>query len=385
MERVLLVFGGESYEHDISIVTASQIFNKTRLKEIELIPLYVSKTNRYYIYNCENFIIKDFSDFCEQKHNKKFKEVVFVFGEKGKLFYKSRFGLRECLKSNIAIFACHGGMGENGQLVSFFEQMGIFSSAGSCDGLAVTMNKLLFKNIMKGAKLPVVSGFFINKKDYDLCIEKIDKRLSYLKFPVVIKPCSGGSSIGLFVAKDIKEFNDKILSAFEFDECVIVERFISGAREFNIAILGDSNNYLISAIDEPIKISEVLSFEDKYFSGDKMKDGSSKLEMSMSSQKRKFPADIPEDLSQKIKLIAKDVFLLLNLSGVVRIDFLYDEKTNKIYICEVNSIPGSLAFYFFERGKVLINDFVEKLIDLAQSKLENQSKIKIDFATQILN
>lgn len=383
MENVLLIFGGESYEHDISIVTASQIFNKTRLENFNLIPLYITKNNRFFVYRNTKFCLSDFSNFSEAKSSKCFKEVVFVSGEKEKLFAKSIFGLKEFLSANIAIFACHGGDGENGNWVSYFEKQGIYSSAGSIDGLAVSMNKILFKNVMKSLKIPVVSGVVIDKNKYEQDVEKFKSKLKFLKFPIILKPCFGGSSIGLFVVKNKDEFEEKLLQAFEFDDFVLVEKFISKAREFNIAVLGDRNEYLVSEIDEPLKISEVLSFEDKYFSSSK---SSGKIKTGgMSNQKRNFPANIEEELKIKIKKIAGRVFENLNLSGVVRIDFLYDELKNQLFVCEVNAIPGSLSYYFFERGKVLINDFVLKLIEISKNKLNSKSSIKQEFITKILD
>ena len=382
MENVLLVFGGRSYEHDISIVTASQISSKTRLENVNLVPIYISKENRFFVYQEDRFTLSDFANFSENKPSKKFKEVVFVSGEKGKLFSKSLFGLKEYLSTNLAIIACHGGDGENGRLVSFLESHGIFSSSGGADGLAVAMNKMLFKNVMKANKIPVVSGFEINKDIYGTSRKIYDYRIKFLQFPVVIKPANGGSSIGLFVAENKNDFEKKIMQAFEFDDNVVVEKFISGAREFNVAVMGDFERCLVSEVDEPLKVGEVLSFEDKYLSGGKS--GKGLKDSSMASQLRKFPADISDGLKEKIRGYAKQVFILLKLSGVARIDFLFDEVKGKVYVCEVNSVPGSLAYYFFSRGKVLINDFVERLIDIARIKSEQSDNFNSQFVTNVL-
>lgn len=384
MENVLLMFGGMSYEHDISIVTASQVFNKTRLENYQLVPIYISKNNRFYVYKSEKFELGDFVDFEKKSNSKKFKEIAFVSGENGKLFLKSLFGLKELLSANYAIIACHGGDGENGRLEAFLEKFGIFSSAGSIEGLEICMNKALFKTIMRGQKLKVVSGFVVNETLYRENYQIYEPRFKFMKFPVVLKPVKGGSSIGLFVAKSKEEFNEMIMSAFEFDEDILVEKFISGAREFNVAVVGDKDSYEVSEVDEPLKLSEILSFEDKYLSGEKNVKGE-KSNNSMISQKKNFPAKISDELRDRLRGVAKDVFVALNLSGVVRIDFLYDENTGKIYICEVNAVPGSLSYYFFEQGKVLINDFVLKLINIAKKKSDENNKIKIDYATKILS
>ena len=385
MKNVLLVFGGLSYEHDISIVTASQIFNKTKLDDYKLIPLYISKDGKYFVYRSNEFSISDFK--CPDNLNKKkFTEVVFISSEKNIMFSKGKLGLKEYLKVNLAIFACHGGRGENGGYVSVFESYGIKSSAGNTDALGICMNKYLFKQTMIGLKIPAVYGMIITKFGYEKNKNTLLSKISKLKFPLVLKPNNGGSSIGLFIVTNADELDSKLAEAFEFDSEVIVEKFISVAREFNVAILGDRNCYEISEIDEPIKKHEILSFADKYLSDDNSKFNKidKSLKNSMASSVRKFPADIDAELSLRIKKIAVKIFESLNLRGVVRIDFLFDEKNGKLYVCEVNAIPGSLSFYFFSKNEILINNFTAKLIKIAENSKGLDEQINREFITDII-
>lgn len=387
MKNVLLVFGGMSYEHDISVVTASQIFNKTKSEKFKLIPLYISRENKMFLYESKVFDIKEFSQNSFSSKNKRFKEVSFVSAEKNRLFQKSVFGLKECLFVENAIIACHGGCGENGKLISLFENMGIKCSSGNFDALAVCMNKYLFKQVMKGVGVPIVSGYKLSKLDY-LCEEyknKLFLRLRFMRFPVVIKPCNGGSSIGLFVAESYDDFDAKVKEAFEFDDVLIIEKYVSNAREFNVAIIGTSSEFEVSEIDEPLKNNDVLSFADKYLSGGKSSKKLAGTENSMVSQKRRFPADISEELREKIRQTASKIFKNLKLAGVVRIDFLFNEETNKLYVCEVNSVPGSLAYYFFEGNKIVLNNFVEKLLKISEVTWNDRLKINNEFVTNILD
>lgn len=383
MKNVLLVFGGKSYEHDISVVTAAQIFNRNTLENIKLVPLYVSRDNRFFVYKPDKMDIKDFSLANFKSNAKVFKEVVFVSGEKETLFAKTRFGLKEFLKTDLAVFACHGSAGENGKLVSFLETYGIFSSAGNSLALAICMNKFIFKKQMKGIKVPVVKGFLIKKDLYLKDIENYKYHLQFLKFPVILKSNNGGSSIGVFVVDKKEEFDTALKSAFEFDNEVLVEQFIENAREFNVAVIGNDKEFIVSDIDEPLKAHEVLSFADKYLS-DSGKIKGSKTN-SMAYQQRKLPADIPTKLEDEIKFIASKVFSLLSLQGVVRIDFLFDEQKNKVYVCEVNAIPGSLAYYFFKENMVRSNDLVDRLVRIAESSKQNAENINDDFYPNILD
>ena len=365
MKNVLLVFGGKSYEHDISVVTAMQIFKKARLKDINLVLLYVSRNEKCFVCDSRRVKLADFSIKNFNEKNKGFKEVCFVSSEKKKLYLKTRFGLREYLVCDSAIIACHGGDGENGRLVTFLEKQGIVCSAGDSQALSICMDKFMFKSVMRGVKLPIVSGFCIKRDEYLKNEEVVQSYFKYYSFPLVIKACSGGSSIGVFVARNKEEFEEKIKQAFEFDERVVVEKFIDKAREFNVAVIGDKNKQQVSEVDEPIKGNEILTFADKYL-GSNEKGG--KTKGGMESLKKKFPADISIELSVKLKDLAIHVFRTLGLKGIVRIDFLYDEKNDKVYICEVNAVPGSLAYYFFAKNRVVTNSLIERLVEIAHSE-----------------
>ena len=384
MKNVLMVFGGMSYEHEISIVTASQIYNKTMIDDVKIIPLYLTVDNAFYVYNSKKFDIADFSKNKLDLTSKKFKEVRFVSGEKRKLFEKTRFGLKEYIQIENIIFACHGGVGENGELVSYFKNLGFKVGAGSFDALAICMNKFLFKQVMKGLKIPVVSGFKITKIDFENGFESCLTKIKFLKFPVVIKSNSGGSSIGLFVVNTRKEFSKTIKDAFEFDEEVLIEEYKENTREFNVAVIGSGKSYIVSEIDEPIKENDILTFADKYLSQDGKGFKKNPCKGAMSSSLRNFPAKIDNDLKLKIQGIARKIFCNLNLSGVVRIDFLYQAEKGKLYVCEVNAIPGSLAYYFFDENLVSCNDLVKKLIDVSEINYQKNLVIKPEYFTNIL-
>jgi len=210
MKNVLLVFGGKSYEHDISVVTAMQIYKKARLKDINLVLFYVSRQDEFFVCDSKKAKLVDFSLKNFNKKNKAFKGVCFVSNEKKKLFLKTRFGLKEFLTCDSAIIACHGGDGENGRLVTFLEKQGIVCSAGNSKALSFCMDKFMFKSLMRGLKLPIVSGFCISKDDYLNDKIKLEDYFKFYKFPLVIKANSGGSSIGVFIVEDIDDFNDKI-------------------------------------------------------------------------------------------------------------------------------------------------------------------------------
>lgn len=386
MKDVLLVFGGKSYEHEISVVTASQIYNRTNLEEIKLVPLYVSREGKFFVYTEKKMDVRDFCKSNNFEKCKKFKEVAFVSGENNRLFIKSRLGLKEWILTETAIFACHGSDGENGKLVALFESFGIACSAGRFDALSVCMNKFLFKQVMKGLGVPTIPGFKVDKLIYENHREYYSAKFKFLHFPVILKVNNGGSSIGVFVASSKEEFLSKLNEAFEFDCEVLVENFVENTREFNVAVMGTSDEFAVSEVDEPIKESELLSFADKYRSGKKgSKKSCGKSDCSMVGQTRKFPAEISKNLDSRLKELAGRIFCKLGLSGVVRIDFLFDEKQDKIFVCEVNSIPGSLAYYFFDDCRVSANSLVLKLVDIAHKNFKRTCYFNTEFIADILD
>ena len=321
MKNILLVFGGKSYEHDISVVTASQIYNKTKIQDVNLVPFYISREGEYFVYESKKFVLSDFSKKGFSGTGKKFRQVCFISGENNKIFVKSFLGLKQYMDCEFAIFACHGASGENGKLVSVFESVNIYSSAGSFDALAICMNKFLFKQVMRGLKIPVVQGFKVTENEFKNEFEKVLNKAKKLNFPVVIKSNSGGSSIGLFISEDEDDFSRDLESAFEFDGEVVIEKFIGNAREFNVAVLGGHDKFEVSQVDEPVKTHEILSFADKYLTGSKTKFGKLKPSKSnsMASQLRNFPAIISEELTEQLRNYALKIFTYLGLTGVVRV------------------------------------------------------------------
>lgn len=385
MKNVLLVFGGKSYEHDISVVTASQIFNKSLLEDIKLVPIYLTLENEFFLYLEKKFNVKDFSINSFKNNKKKFKKIAFVSGENNKVFMKTRLGLKEYISVDDIIFACHGGIGENGKLSAYFNMLGFGTSAGNFSALSICMDKYLFKQVMKGLKVPVVTGVKISKTEFEENIENVILKTKYLGFPVVVKPNNGGSSIGLFIAQNKSELINNLKSAFEFDNEILVEKYIRDTREFNIALVGTSENFILSRLDEPLKQNDVLTFADKYLNETNTKGKFGNKTGSMSGLVRKENINLSEHLCLKMKKIAEKIFKCLGLFGIVRIDFLLDTKSNKIYVCEVNTIPGSLAYYFFDENKITTNALIKKLIEIAEINRQDLLNFNKELLINILD
>ena len=204
--------------------------------------------------------------------------------------------------------------------------------------------------------------------------KKINKVLNNFKFPLIIKPNTLGSSIGIEIVNEKEEFIGKLSKALKYDESVIVEAKLTNFTEYNIACYKEKNKQILSSIEEVTSNNEYLTFDDKY------KDTGTK---NKKENNRIIPADINEELLEEIHSTTNLIYKNLNFKGVIRIDYLFDKETNKLYFNEVNTIPGSLAFYLFK--DLEFKTLLDKLIKEAILTKANNDLLINSFKTNILD
>ena len=232
-----------------------------------------------------------------------------IFLKDGAICRHTVFGKTKGEKIECAIFCCHGGSGENGKLEAMFELSNIAVSAGSTLALGLSMDKWCTKLVAANLGIDCISGVLVkaHQKRSDM-IERIESTINY---PVIVKPNSCGSSIGIEIANNIEELSRALDVAFEFDTAVIVEKAIKNFDEFNCAVLGDVENFVVSDVDKPIKQNKILTFADKYLSCGK-KEG-------MKKQPRQLPAKIAQKLTEQIKDWSKKIFVEFGFYPLCRI------------------------------------------------------------------
>lgn len=247
------------------------------------------------------------------------------------------------------------------------------------------MDKYVFKCILKQNNIPVLDCKYYTLNDYNnnlkAIINEIEKEFDY---PVIIKPANLGSSIGIQIAKDTQKLEESIINAFSYSNKIIIEKAITNLKEVNCSVLGDYENAQASECEEPIKTDDILSFNDKYISGGKK--GSSKLnEKSMNSGILKLPADIDRKMKNAIQEYSIKTFKALGCCGVARIDVLIDIDTNKIYVNEINTIPGCLSFHLWRATKMNYKDLLDNLIELSLKRNREEENITFSFNSNILS
>ncbi|MBP3431581.1 MAG: D-alanine--D-alanine ligase [Clostridia bacterium] len=347
-EKIMIVFGGKSVEHDISIITALQVI-RVLPERYEFLPVYIDKKGKWWIAdNLED--VEIYSNF-DKKATKK-KQVTFVLGENVLLSKKhNKFAFES--KVDGVLNCCHGNIGEDGCVQGLCKICNLAQTSAGLLSSAVCMDKAVMKDVLKanGVKTPeyvVCDDFSYEKKD----------ALKKIKFPLIIKPANLGSSIAISVCKNEEEFDAAVELAFKFDRKIVVEKLVENLREFNCACFLYKGEYFVSAVNEVTNKGEIFSFDDKYLSqGGKTQEAS-------------------KSLSAKIKKMTEKAYKILGCSGVVRIDFLFDEKAETLFVNEANTIPGSLAFYLFK--DIPFKELVNALIDESFVELRiEESLIKI--------
>lgn len=372
-----VIFGGRSVEHEVSIISAIQAVNALDKAKYSIVPIYITKEGTWHtgevLLEIENY--KDINKLLS-----KCKKILISINSDENIIlnYSSSIFRKGIIdRIDVAFPIIHGTHGEDGSLQGLFEIMKI--PYVGCDVLssAIGMNKIVTKKMLKSANLPIVDYiWFYSKewlKDRESVIGRIEKEL---KYPVIVKPAALGSSIGVTKANNRNELEDAFDIARNFCNQLLVEEMISNLKEINCSVLGDYENVEVSVCEEPISSSDILSFQDKYLG--------SKNSKGMSGALRKIPADIPQSMSDLIQDMAKQTFLLLNCHGVVRVDFLIDKGINKIFVNEINTIPGSLSFYLWEASGKSFTDLTTKLIELALKRKREKDNLIFSYDANIL-
>jgi len=370
-KKVLIMFGGVSAEHEVSIITGLQVVEAIDRSAYETYVIYVSKDGELqYLHNLVSR--KDWITAPRKKAS---------FGKDKDGGYVSLGGFPEKkVYPYASYFAFHGGTGEAGPWQGVMEALAIPFTSPSMEASVIAMNKEITKALAEKFGIKTVSGesYFANdiKKDPKEIVKKI---LAKHQFPLIIKPAHFGSSIGIGIAKSETELEMKLLESAHVDREILVEEYIGDKVDYNSAIKKINGEIVVSEIERPLTDDEVLSFADKYKKGGKKSGGEG-----MATLSRELPAKLPMELKERIRATAKEVYRACRLKGMVRIDFLYSAKSDTLYLNEVNPIPGSMAFYLWEASGELFEDQITELLEEAVRAHEESKSFIYDYHTDIV-
>lgn len=369
--NLAVIFGAKSAEHEVSIVTTFQAWEWIDKKKYNPFLIYIDQNNSAYF--CPHLKKGGYKDFIKRVLEQN-TGVNFV---KGGIEISKGILLKKKLKIDVALLTMHGLYGEDGKIQGMLDFFDIPYTGSGVLGSALGMDKVLMKEVFEKLGLKVVKYFWFYdveyKKDKSLIFKRVDKELGY---PVFVKPTNCGSSVGIRKVKNKKMLDEAIKQAAKFDHKILIEEGISGAKDINCSILGGYDPE-VSVCEEVLTDEEFLSFEEKYLKGGKTK--------GMLGLSRVVPAPIPDRVTKEIQRQAKMVFKELGCWGVARMDFLYQPKSRTIYPNEINTIPGSLAFYLWKASGLDPSSLIDKLVSLALERKKQQDSLNLIFRSRILD
>lgn len=386
--KVAVLFGGKSVEHEVSVISGIQAIMAMDKEKYEIIPAYLTKENDMYI----GPDIGDIAAYKDIKGLLARSNRVVAVREGGRVrlvqYPHKTFGGMKPVDVDIAFPIVHGTNVEDGALQGFIKTLGIPFVGCDVMSSAVCMDKYVSKAVLKDAGVPVLDAKVYTLADYAELEGMMDDVEKVFGYPVIVKPINLGSSVGIGVAADRGELMEAFDDAFAYASRVLVEHAISKLREINCSVLGDENEAMASECEEPISSDRILSYEDKYVNGGGGKKtgakGSGSKGAGMANLSRIIPAELSPEKREDIRDLAVKSFKALGCNGVARIDFMIDEETGKLYFNEINSIPGSLAFYLWEPVGVPYSELLDRMIELALKRARIEDSLTFTFDTNIL-
>ena len=377
-----VIYGSRTCEHEVSIISAVQLMRAADRQRYDVIPIYISKQGEWYTGDA----LMDISAYTPFDPGRKgvIRVNLDVTAGSGALMAtrpgKGLFGHPTqvvAARLEVCVIVMHGLNGEDGTLQGMLELANLPYTSTGVAGSAIGMDKIMMKQFFRGAgDLPVLPDCWFTRSMWEKDREAVLDEAEKLGYPVFVKPANLGSSIGVSRADDREGLIDSLELAFDYDRRVLVEKGLDKPIELNCSVLGYDDEVEASPIEMPISAEKFLDFKEKYLAS-----GGSK---GMASLHRILPAPIPDELKDRIQELSRRIFRMLDCKGVVRIDYMWDRNSDNIYITEINTIPGSLAFYLWENAGVKYTRLIDRLVDCARKAHEDKNLRNYAFTSDIL-
>lgn len=403
--KVGVFFGGNSVEHEISVITMNQAISSLDPEKYEIVPIYIAKNGVMYTGDdlLDLYSFRDMDVLLKRCY-----KVAVVNDGKGVKVVRTPapwIGKRVLNTIDVAFPIVHGTNCEDGTIAGFVTLLGIPFVGPDIVASSIGMDKILQKKILRQSGISVVDFVPFYSVEYIKDEEKILKEIEEkLEYPVIVKPGNLGSSVGIRKAKNKVELEEAIEFAMEFADRIIVEKAIENLKEINCSVIGNLTETEPSICEEPFFSDEILSYTDKYIGdgkssggtissgkGTSVKFGGQKSGMKGGAKggntqfaNKKIPADISDEKTKEIQNLAQEVFKVLGCSGVSRIDFLIDTKTDKVYVNEINTIPGALSYYLWEATGKSFEKELDEIIEIAIKRHRDKEKLTFSYDQNIL-
>ncbi|MGA7160381.1 MAG: D-alanine--D-alanine ligase family protein [Bacteroidota bacterium] len=358
--RVGVLFGGRSAEHEVSLVSASSIIDALDREKYDVFPIGISPEGRWLSSRDAIKLLKDKSPVESLPEH-----LILPDPSKQGLVKINTSGESEIQTIDVVFPVLHGTFGEDGTVQGLLELADVPYVGAGVLGSAVGMDKMIQKQVLEAAKIRVAQGFSFLISEFEEDQKKVMLRVEEeLQYPCFVKPSNTGSSIGISKAHDRQEFIDAVVLAGHYGRKIIVEKSIEKAREIECGVIGNDKPEA-SVLGEIIPSNEFYDYDAKYVDG---------------KSTSIIPADIPKWATRKIQYIACKAFKVLDCSGMARVDFLVQGNGTKIFLNEINTIPGFTSISMFpklwEASGLSYPDLLDKLIQLAIERHRAKSTLK---------
>jgi D-alanine-D-alanine ligase len=387
-KTVAVLFGGRSVEHEVSVITGHQIMDALKAAGNRVLPIYVAKDGDWYagesLHN-----LKLFTDPAgvptsaggvarvSLSPDRSIRQLVIHPNSRQGLFRKP-----PQLWADVFFPCLHGSFGEDGSLQGLFELADVPYVGAGVAASAIAMDKTLTKLICRSVDIPVLDCAVVSRSEWGQAAAAVLERIEpFCAYPLIVKPVCLGSSIGVRRCHDRAALHEAIATGLILDERILVEPALTDFIEINCAVMGPPEQ--ASVCEQPVTSDAVLTFDAKYKRGGKGAKQAGKPE-GMAALERIIPAPISPELAQRVQHLAVRAFRAIGAAGTSRIDFLYRAHGEALYLNEINSIPGSLAFYLWEATGIPFDELVGKLITIAEQRHHERSRTQFSFEVNLL-
>lgn len=348
--KIGVIFGGKSLEHELSIITALQAMEYIDTDKYEVVPIYITKDLVWYSSGCLRYI----DSFNNYNLIEKYARKVNLINKDGRFILQTT-GLikRELTELHLVIPMVHGSGVEDGSIQGYLEMVGIPYVSNNLCSSAICQDKVFTKQLLEFNELPTVKYVWFYDNEYNKNKEVLFKKIDKLDYPLIVKPATLGSSIGIRTVHQKEELDTIIKEVLKYDRKIVIEEKLENMSEYNISILKTNDKLFVSSIEEVETNLEYRDYTDKcnlenYLNGNII---------------RTNPAKISEKMNEEIIDLAKKTINFLNNTGLSTIDFLYDKKQKKLYIDEINSIPTCFSHHLWEEANISYKELFTIMIN----------------------
>lgn len=373
MMNLGVIFGSRSAEHEVSIISGLQIIENADKAKYNPFPIYISQEGEWFV----GRPLLDTATYRPFKPDTKgLTRVILPPNPKDRCLYSLGGLLGKAQKVadiDCAILALHGMHGEDGTVQGLLELADIPYSSCGVTSSALGMDKIAMKAVFKSMGLSVLEGTYCYRSHFLADPDAVLDTAEELGYPLIVKPANLGSSIGISRAEDRAALREALSVAAAYDRRILIEKCVASPREINCACMGYGDEAIPSLCEEPVSWGSFLSFDAKYIGGGK----------GMAGGARRLPADISDAMTKRIQDYTAEIFRFFECKGVVRVDYLLDGE--ELYVNEINTIPGSFAYYLYEPMGISFSQLIDKLVLYAGRAAEEKRSSVFAYSSAILD